>query len=157
MVVVLVVVLVVEVVVGAAVVVVVVVAGVQVFSAKVTVLVRHDGVLLRPLERVELERERPDRFGRRTGDDSNRPLRPVVVGVVHVPRLIEQDQIRVGGLGEVERAVDPGADGDVENVALDEGDRPVDVGRVRSDRDGQRVGRRRADRPEERDQIGGGE
>ena len=161
-VVVIVVVLVVEVVVGAAVVVVVVVAGVQVFSANVTVQLplRHVGVLLRPLKRVEPERERPDRLGdvqARRVAIPRRIVRPVVVGVVHVPRLIEQEQIRVGGLGEVERAVDPGADGDVENVALDEGDRPVDVGRVRSDRDGQRVGRRRADRPEERDQIGGGE
>ena len=115
---------------------------------------------MRPLERVEPERERPDRLGdveTRGVAVPRRIVRPVVVGVVHVPRLIEQEQIRVGGLGEVERAVDPGANGDVENVALDERDRPVDVGRVRSDRDGQRVGRCRANRPDKCDQVGGGE
>ena len=80
-------------------------------------------------------------------------MRPVVVRVVDVPRLIEQEQVRVGRDGEVQLAVDPGAHGDIEHVALDERYRPVNERRVGTDRDGQRVRRRRMNRPEQGDQV----
>jgi len=80
-------------------------------------------------------------------------VRPVVIRVVHVPRLIKQEQERVRRDSEVQLAVDPGAHRDIEHVALDERHRPVNERRVGTDRHGQRVRRRRMNRPQQGDQV----
>tara|TARA_R110000796_G_scaffold191722_1_gene308432 strand:- start:95 stop:346 length:252 start_codon:yes stop_codon:yes gene_type:complete len=77
----------------------------------------------------------------------------VVVLEINVPGLVQKEQVRVGCDSEVERAVNTCRSGDVQNVALDERHRPVDILLIRSDRDSQRIGPGRLNRPDETDQI----
>jgi len=80
-------------------------------------------------------------------------VRPVVVLKINVPGLVQKEQVRVGCDSEVERAVDTCRDGDVQNVALDERHRPIDILLIWSDRDSQRIGPGGLDRPDKTNKI----
>lgn len=62
-------------------------------------------------------------------------MRPVIILVVHSHAFIQKLDKRIRGHSKIQRTINAGRYRDVEDVALLEGDSPIDKRLIRSDRD----------------------
>ena len=66
-------------------------------------------------------------------------MRPVIILIVHSHAFIQKLNKGIWGHSKIQRTINAGRYRDVEDVALLEGDSPIDKRLIRSDRDSQRI------------------
>ena len=66
-------------------------------------------------------------------------MRPIIILVVHIARLVQKLDIGVWRDSEIQRTINAGRYLHIEDVALLEGDSPIDERLIRSDRYSQRI------------------